>query len=50
MYDSSENSRANWRFALLSIKTACSASKQTASLLYPCAAIFIVSARRIATR
>jgi hypothetical protein len=41
--------KANWQFALLPIKTTWSGSKQTASLLYRRAAIFIISRRRIAT-
>jgi hypothetical protein len=38
--------RANWQFALSSRKAASKESRQTASLPYPRAAIFILSGRR----
>src|SRR5262245_49935721 len=43
---SSENGRANWQFAWFTRKIASKESRQTASLPYPSAAIFILSARR----
>src|SRR5262245_42690422 len=38
--------RANWQFAQSSRKAASKESRQTASLPYPCGAIFILSGRR----
>src|SRR5262245_16846293 len=43
---SSEKGRANWQFAWSSRKAASKESRQTASLPYPRAAIFILSGRR----
>src|SRR5262245_50462686 len=49
MFNSSENGRANWQFAWSSRKAASKESRQTASLPYPRAAIFILSGRRDAS-
>src|SRR5262249_29190547 len=46
---SSDKGRANWQFARVSRKTASKESRQTASLPYPRAALFILSGRRDAT-
>src|SRR6266545_2374859 len=43
------NGRANWQFARFSRKTALKEPRQTASLPYTCAAIFVLSGRRNAT-
>jgi hypothetical protein len=43
---SSEKGRANWQFAWFPRKTASMESRQTASLPYTRAAIFILSGRR----